>query len=212
MDNNLAYQKKEKHYIIQGEKMPLLENKAVEGSGSESQLHSIHSQKNDITGSSNSIINPIGPSNDCINSSNGNNIKDSDEKSNSMNDINTINNNQNTENLPISKVSDIEKKDLSTSKTEISGLLKDMNGNENKSSNNEMKSDDFGSTSSNINNNIEDLYSTIDLISGHFEQEDSDMKDNSNDKPNINLEKELKKEVKKNKRRIYSFFHSSGRI
>ena len=199
MDNNLAYQKKEKHYILQGEKMPLLENKAVEGSGSESQLHSIHSQKNDITGSSNSIINPFGPSNDCINSSNGNNIKASDEKSNSMYDITTTNNNQNTENLPISKVSGIEKKDLSTSKTEISGIIKDMNGNvdENKSSNNEMKSDDFGSNSSNINNNIEDLYSTIDLISGNFEQEDSDMKDNGNDKSDINLKKELKKEVKK---------------
>ena len=194
MDNNLGYQEKEQYYKLQGEKMPLLENKAVEGSGSESQLNSIHSQKNDITGSSNSIINPFGPSNDCINSSNGNNIKASDEKSNSMYDITTTNNNQNTENLPISKVSDIEKKDQSTSKTEISGLLKDMNGkvDENKSSNNEMKSDDFGSTSPNINNNIEDLYSTIDLISGNFDQEDSDMKDKSNDK----LKKEVKKKIK----------------
>ena len=39
-----------------------------------------------------------------------------------MNDINTINNNQNMKNLPISKFSDIEKKDQSTSKTEISGI------------------------------------------------------------------------------------------
>ena len=36
---------------------------------------------------------------------------------------------------------------------------------ENKSRNNHMKSDDFGSTSTNIINNIKDIYCTIDLIS-----------------------------------------------
>ena len=198
MDNNFVNQKEEQNNILQVEKMSLLENIPVEGSGSESQLQSLHSQKNDITGSSSSI-NPVGPSNDCINYSNGNNNKVSNEKSNSMNDINTINNNPNTKNLPISKVSDIEKKDQSTSKTEISGLLKDMNGNsdKNKSSSIDMISDDFSSTTTNINNNIEDLYSTVDLISGNYSQEDINMKDNSNDKSDINQKKELKKEAKK---------------
>ena len=197
MDSGFGHQKDEKHNILQGEDMSLLQNEAINGGGSESQLDSIHSQKNDITNSSKSPISLIGLSNNSINNSYENKIKVNDEKSNSFNNKYKIGNNQNAENLHISKVSDIEKKDQSTSKTEISGIIKDMNGNENKSSNNEMKSDDFGSTSPNINNNIEDLYSTIDLISGNFEQEDSDMKDNSNDKSNINLKKELKKEVKK---------------
>ena len=196
MNNNLSNQKEEKHNILQGEKMPILQSDVISGSGSESQLGSIHSQKNDITGSSKSSLNPIGLSNN----SNENKIKDSDNNSNSFNNSNKIGNNQNMNDLPISKVSEIKGNDQSSFKTGISEIIKDMNidANENKSSSDiDMKSEDFGSTNSMGINDIEDADCTIYLISKNFEKGDSGTKDNSNNKSDEKIKEEFKELVKK---------------
>ena len=195
MNNNLGYQKEEKYNILQSEKMPILQSNVINGSGSESQLDSIHSQKNDITGSSKSSFNPIGLSNN----SNENIIKDSENNSNSFNNSNKIDDNQNMKDLPISKVSDVKKNEQSSFKTEISEIIKDMNGgvNENKSSYDiDMKSEDFGSTGSIDINEIEDDC-TIYLISKNFEKGDSSTKDSSNDKSDEKIKEEFKELVKK---------------
>ena len=181
MNNNLGYQKEEKYNILQGEKMPILQSNVINGSGSESHLDSIHSQKNEITGSSKSSFNPIGLSNN----SNENIIKDSDNNSNSFNNSNKIDNNQNMKDLPISKVSEIKKNEQSSFKTGISEIIKDMNSDANKnesSSDIDMKSEDFGSTNSMDINDIEDADCTIYLISKNFEKGDIGTKDNSNNK------------------------------
>ena len=196
MNNNLGYQKEEKYNILQGEKMPILQSNVINGSGSESQLDSIHSQKNEITGSSKSSFNPIGLSNN----SNENIIKDSDNNSNSFNNSNKIDNNQNMKDLPISKVSEIKKNEQSSFKTGISEIIKDMNSDVNKnesSSDIDMKSEDFGSTNSMDINDIEDGDCTIYLISKNFEKGDIGTKDNSNNESDEKIKEEFKELVKK---------------
>ena len=195
MNNNLGYQKEEKYNILQGENMPILQSNFINGSGSESQLDSIHSQKNNITGSSKSSFNPI-----LSNNSNENIIKDSDNNSNSFNNSNKMDNDQNMKDLPNSKVSEIKKIEQSSLKAEISEIIKDMNDgvNENKNSYDfDMKSEDFGSTGSVGINDIEDADCTIYLISKNFEKGDSGTKDNSNNKSDEKIKEEFKELVKK---------------
>lgn len=184
MDNKFVYQKEENSNILMGENKSSFQNNIIEGSGSESQLDSINSQKKEITHSSLSSYNPIALSNDSLNNGNENKIKKSNDKSSLFNS-NEKNNNKNSKEFNLSKISEIIKNEQGSFKTEDMSLI--MKIDSNNSNSEDMKIESFDTM---MNENEDDVNNTINLISQNLNQD-------NNDKENEQLKKYVKKMIKK---------------
>ena len=165
MDNKFVYQKEENSNILMGENKSSFQNNIIEGSGSESQLDSINSQKKEITHSSLSSYNPIALSNDSLNNGNENKIKKSNDKSSLFNS-NEKNNNKNSKEFNLSKISEIKKNEQGFSKTEDMSLI--MKIDSNNSNSEDMKIESFDTM---MNENEDDVNNTINLISQNLNDE-----------------------------------------
>lgn len=166
MDNKFVYQKEENSNILMGENKSSFQNNIIEGSGSESQLDSINSQKKEITHSSLSSYNPIALSNDSLNNGNENKIKKSNDKSSSLFNSNEKNNNKNSKEFNLSKISEIKKNEQGFSKTEDMSLI--MKIDSNNSNSEDMKIESFDTM---MNENEDDVNNTINLISQNLNDE-----------------------------------------
>ena len=187
MDNKFVYQKEENSNILMGENKSSFQNNIIEGSGSESQLDSINSQKKEITHSSLSSYNPIALSNDSLNNGNENKIKKSNDKSSLFNS-NEKNNNKNSKEFNLSKISEIIKNEQGSFKTEDMSLI--MKIDSNNSNSEDMKIESFDTM---MNENEDDVNNTINLISQNLNQDNND-KGNNYDKKEDESDKNKKNE------------------
>ena len=135
MENKIVYQKEDNNNknILPEEKEIIIKNNSINGSGSESLLNSIHSEKKEIEHSTKSSIDLIALSNNSMNISNENKNTNDNTQNNSLINNDNPNNNNNEKNLIESDLSRIKNISLVGSKNEINDfiyMLKEDNNND----------------------------------------------------------------------------------
>lgn len=200
MEKKIVYQKEDNNNkpILIEEKNNEIQNNSINGSGSESLLNSIHSDKKEIDHSTRSSIDPIALSNNSMNISNENKNPNNNEQNNSINNSDNPNNiNANMGELIESDLSEIKNISLYGSKNEINtiiNMLKDKNDNEKK---NDNLLDSNISQNDNENQNEENHNNKISSINNNSHNNDSKNNESNNSKKSHRLNEKNKLEIKK---------------
>lgn len=200
MEKKIVYQKEDNNNkpILIEEKNNEIKNNSINGSGSESLLNSIHSDKKEIDHSTRSSIDPIALSNNSMNISNENKNPNNNEQNNSINNSDNPNNiNANMGELIESDLSEIKNISLYGSKNEINtiiNMLKDKNDNEKK---NDNLLDSNISQNDNENQNEENHNNKISSINNNSHNNDSKNNESNNSKKSHRLNEKNKLEIKK---------------
>ena len=143
MDNKFVYQKEENSNILMGENKSSFQNNIIEGSGSESQLDSINSQKKEITHSSLSSYNPIALSNDSLNNGNENKIKKNEQGFSKTEDMSLImkidSNNSNSEDMKIESFDTMMNENEDDVNNTINLISQNLNQDNNDKENEQLK-------------------------------------------------------------------------
>ena len=201
MENKIFYQKEDNNNILPEEKEIELKNNSINGSGSESLLNSIHSEKKEIEHSTKSSIDLIALSNNSMNISNENKNTNDNIQNNSLINNDNPNNNNNEKNLIESDLSGIKNVSLVGSKNEINDfiyMLKEDNNNDSeKKIDNLLDSNISQNNSQNQNelnhsNNNDSINNSQDKNQKNNESNNSKKSNRLNEKNKLEIKKKIK--------------------
>jgi hypothetical protein len=202
MEKKIVYQKEDNNNknILLDEKEIIIKNNSINGSGSESLLNSIHSEKKEIEHSTKSSIDLIALSNNSMNISNENKNTNDNIQNNSLNNNDNPNNN-NEKNLIESDLSGIKNISLVGSKNEINDfiyMLKENNNNDSeKKIDNLLDSNISQNNSQNQNelnhsNNNDSINNSQDKNQKNNESNNSKKSNRLNEKNKLEIKKKIK--------------------
>ena len=194
----IVYQKEDNNNknILIGEKNNETKNNPINGSGSESLLNSIHSDKKEIEHSTNSSIDPIPLSNSSMNISNENKNPNPNKNEQNYSLNNSDNpNNINEKSLIESNLSAIKNISLIVSKNEINDIIDILKEDNNNSNDYENKNDNLLDSNIFKNNNENQNEQSHKINDIHINN--SQNKNHKNNESNNSKRKNILNEVNK---------------